>query len=80
MTKTEYNEVCDNCRFIRRSLQFYSKQDFIQNKEYIKLVYKELEPIGKEVYMYYVFSKRYLNFKTVTRIWDYLNDYVDTIQ
>lgn len=79
MTKKEYNELCDNCRFIRQSLQFYSKEDFVKNQKWIKMVYDELDNTGKEVYMYYIFSKRYINFKTVTRIWDYLNGYVDTV-
>ena len=78
MTKKEYQELTDNCTFVRRYLQFYSKEDFMKHSEFIKEAYNDLDNIGKEVYMYYVFSKRYIRYKELCKIWDWLNNYADT--
>ena len=77
MTKQEYKELTDNCRFVRKYMQFYSKEDFLNHSKFIKEAYNDLDDIGKEVYMYYVFSKRYIAAKTLYKIWDYLNGYSD---
>ena len=77
MTKKEYRELTDNCRFVRQYMQFYSKEDFIKHSKFLKEVYSELDDIGKEVYMYYVFSKRYIGVKALYKFWDYLNGYSD---
>lgn len=77
MTKEEYYNYLSDVDFISKEMQFYSYEDFMNNAEWIKRLYQKLNRNGKKMYMWYVFSKRYISFNKVSQIWDILNGIVD---
>ncbi len=63
---------------IKASVKFVGYRDFFNYCDYIKKEYKHMIHDDKQVYKYYIYSRRYLNEYTCDLIWNYLNDnYVD---
>lgn len=69
----EYEEWLNSCRFIRKEMQYYSYQDFLNEKLGIKLLYIASNDLTKELYKYYVYSRQ-MSYDRKKEIWDYLNE------
>lgn len=66
----EWEEAVD---FIKRELQFYSKQDFLEHRAAIKALFITCNNLEKQLYKWYVMS-RCLSYSQRCIIWDYLNN------
>lgn len=63
--------IKDNVRFIGYR-GFYNRHDIIKD-EYSKMLFED-----KQIYKYYIYSRRYLREYTCDLIWNYLNDNLDS--
>lgn len=69
----KYYEWEDAVDFIRKEMQFYSKEDFLNEKRLIKVMYMTCNDLEKQLYKWYVFS-RYMSYSFKCNIWEYLNN------
>lgn len=70
-TKVDFSQ----CRFIKEEMWYFTFNDFCQNREALKKLFKEMDKDGKLFYMYYVYANVNMQMKFKHAIWDYLNDY-----
>lgn len=62
--------------FIKNEMNFYSYNDFKNQKWILKLLYNRLDEASKQLYMWYVYSRE-INSSQKAMIWDFLNrDYM----
>ena len=66
----EWEEAVD---FIRKEMQFYSKEDFLRERVGIKILYMSSNSLEQQLYKWYVYS-RCLSYSQKCTIWDYLNN------
>lgn len=63
---------------IKDELRFIGMRDFYKRCEQIKEVYVSLTRDEKQVYKYYVYSRRQLREYTCNIIWEFLNESDDS--
>ena len=74
MSENDFKE----CAFIYREMRFFTFQEFYENCEAIKWLYKRcLGKLGKMFYRWYVYANIHTTTTQKNKIWDYLNDYVE---
>lgn len=70
---SKYYEWEESVEFIRRELQFYSKEDFLEHKSAIKALYIASNDLEKQLYKWYVYS-RCMSYALKCNIWEFLNN------
>ena len=70
---TKYYEWEDAVDFIKKELQFYSKDDFLQHKYAIRALYWTCNNLEKQLYKWYVYS-RCMSYSFKCNIWEFLNN------
>lgn len=73
MGTKKYKSFEESCDFIRMEMQFYSFEDFRSDAEAIKRLYKSANPVTKQLYKWYVYSRN-ISYGQKNQIWDYLNN------
>ena len=68
---TDFSE----CSFIENEMKYYTYNDFCENRNAIKNLYKKLSKNGKIFYKYYIYANIHMNLFYKDKIWDFLNDY-----
>lgn len=67
MREEEYKE----CRYVESEMRFYTVEDFMEKREYIKRMYSIL--IHKVFYKWYLYSHIGIGNKIKDRMWEWLN-------
>lgn len=63
---------------IKDELRFIGMRDFYLRSENIKKIYHSLSKEEKQIYKYYVYSRRQLREYTCNIIWQFLNESPDS--
>lgn len=58
---------------IRENMRFVNFCDFYDRRVFIRTLYIDLSSENKQLYKYYVYSRRILKDKVCDMIWEYLN-------
>ena len=72
MKKEEYERWYRSCDFIRKELQFYSFEDFLDQAVYTRKLYLQCKPLIRQLYQWYVYASPLL-YKQKQGIWEFLN-------
>lgn len=71
MNNTDFSQ----CRFIHENMWFITYTDFCDRRDGIKRLFEQMDDVGKEFYMWYVYSNVHMKEQFKNAIWDYLNGY-----
>lgn len=63
---------------IKDELRFIGVRDFYKRCEMIKVAYGKMSSEEKEIYKFYVYSRRQLRECSCNVIWEFLNESVDS--
>ena len=74
MNKKELKEWYKACDFIKKEMQFYSFQDFLNEMEYIKFYFENSNYDIRQLYQWYVFANVNVSNKQKNLIWDYITN------
>ena len=74
MKKREYEDWFKACDFIKKEMQFYSFQDFLNEMEYIKFYFENSNYYIRQLYQWYVFANVNVSNKQKNLIWDYITN------
>lgn len=73
MNSEKIREMYNGGELINCHMKFYSYKDFKVYGKKIKRLYQQLDSLEVELYMWYVYSNRYISIYHLNQIWEYLN-------
>lgn len=73
MKNKEQNKWYKNCEFIHDYMQFYSYEDFIENKDFIISIFQKMDSTYKLMYQWYIWANPNIREDKKELIWDILN-------
>ena len=62
---------------IKDNVRFIGYRGFYKDRHYIKTIYVSMSNQDKQIYKWYVYSRRYLKEYTCNLIWEFLNNIDD---